>query len=576
MQPNIYNTDVLIIGAGPSGLAAGSGCAKIGLSYVILDAGKSLESRERATPKDIVTGIGGAGLFSDGKFSFFPSASALWQLDDKAALREAYRWYQSVLSPYLRNTPAFPDSLNVETENFKIGVKLKRYTSEFISFENRKQLIKSLVYNLSGMILQETEISQVEFDLGIFQARCHNISTSEMYEINAKAVILACGRFVHRALERMSPKPQTIFRRYEVGVRVDQPEDNFFLNNIELVDPKLLIDIDSPNASMRTFCVCRSGEVTDTDFFGIRSKSGRSDCPPSGRSNTGFNIRFETDRLQGPLYTEVRNIVDGFLPPFKISLGDFLSRKTVCLGALLDQFIRKGLGSVADTLDPDTVIAGPTIEGVGYYPLIDGALKAPSMPLWVAGDATGTFRGLTAAFVSGYYIPHQIAKTFSNVTMREIPVKISSTESLPTIFTAQSKAFYYCRDAVCEYVMRDGKLPLNPFRVFGYFLSDRVERGIVRRSNNRLITLSDEVWVFGPIADGVLFEIVYARRLRKTVRFFNIASRAEEIHPISNEDIVFEPEVHAKQVKKADLLQAIEAGTLPAEYADDPQMRLLI
>src|SRR5882724_8814863 len=100
---------------------------------------------------------------------------------------------------------------------------------------------------------------------------------------------------------------------------------------------------------------------------------------------------------------------------------------------------------------------------------------------------------------------------------------MSPTEPLPVIFTAQSKFYFYCRDAVCEFVFQKNAVPLNPFRVFEYFLGDRVERNLVRQGNNSLIRIADELWVFGEmIADGVLFEIFLARELNKPIRFFTI------------------------------------------------------
>ena len=103
-----------------------------------------------------------------------------------------------------------------------------------------------------------------------------------------------------------------------------------------------------------------------------------------------------------------------------------------------------------------------------------------------------------------------------------------NTESMPVVFTAQSKQFFYCRDAVCEFVLRAGCLPLNPFRVFGYFLNDRVDRDMVRRGNNNLIFIAEQVWVFGIVANGVLFEIEYALSVGKPLRFFTMATRAED------------------------------------------------
>ena len=113
---------------------------------------------------------------------------------------------------------------------------------------------------------------------------------------------------------------------------------------------------------------------------------------------------------------------------------------------------------------------------------------------------------------------------------------MSSVEPLKVVFTAQSKREFYCRDAVCEYALAQGCVPLNPFRCFEYFLGDRVDRDLIRQANNNLVRVADELWVFGPIADGVLFEIEYALTLGKPIRFFTIASQANEITPIVQPD----------------------------------------
>jgi hypothetical protein len=135
---------------------------------------------------------------------------------------------------------------------------------------------------------------------------------------------------------------------------------------------------------------------------------------------------------------------------------------------------------------------------------------------------------------------------------------MSSTNQLPVIFTAQSKAFFYCRDAVCEFVFQNNGVPLNPFRIFEYFLGDRVSRDMVRQGNNNLIRISDELWVFGHlVADGVLFEIKYAQSLGKPIRFFTIDNRASEIKEIEIAQLKFEPEVHSRGLTKEQLFSQI-------------------
>lgn len=155
---------------------------------------------------------------------------------------------------------------------------------------------------------------------------------------------------------------------------------------------------------------------------------------------------------------------------------------------------------------------------------------------------------------------------------------MSRTAPLPIIFTAQSKTYFYCRDAVCEFVLQNGGVPLNPFRVFEYFLGDRVERDTIRQGNNNLIRVSDELWVFGHlIADGVLFEIKYAQSLAKPIRFFTIENRAEAIREISIRDLKFEPEIHSTGVTKEELFAQISAyqSSHPSKEQQEKQLSFL-
>lgn len=118
------------------------------------------------------------------------------------------------------------------------------------------------------------------------------------------------------------------------------------------------------------------------------------------------------------------------------------------------------------------------------------------------------------------------------------------TERRPLIYTAHSKLSFFCRDVICEFVLTHGGVPLNPFRMFEYFLGDRIERDLVRRANNTVVQAADETWVFGTeIANGVLFEIDLARQYGKTVKFFTLGTRINEIRPATIDELSFEQEL---------------------------------
>lgn len=112
------------------------------------------------------------------------------------------------------------------------------------------------------------------------------------------------------------------------------------------------------------------------------------------------------------------------------------------------------------------------------------------------------------------------------------------------VFTAQSKQQFYCRDAVCIYTFNQGAIPLNPFRLFDYYLGERVDRKVIRFANDQLIAQSDELWVFGQtIANGVAREIEHAINRDKYVRFFTISPYVEDIRALTTYEVEhLEPE----------------------------------
>ncbi len=96
----------------------------------------------------------------------------------------------------------------------------------------------------------------------------------------------------------------------------------------------------------------------------------------------------------------------------------------------------------------------------------------------------------------------------------------------PIIYTATSWKYFAYRMFISRFVLLRGAVPLNPFMVFDYFMADTVERDITREANNNLVRISDEVWCFGAVSDGVQVEIDLAREAGKIVRFFTISKPA--------------------------------------------------
>jgi len=114
------------------------------------------------------------------------------------------------------------------------------------------------------------------------------------------------------------------------------------------------------------------------------------------------------------------------------------------------------------------------------------------------------------------------------------------------VYTAISKHYFYYRMFISKYVLEQDKVPLNPFMIFDYFLLDSVDRDLVREGNNNLVKRCDELWVFGPVSNGVLAEIKMAKG--KPIKYFKI-EKPHNIAPISKEEVKMEEDVKEFKVE---------------------------
>lgn len=566
--------DIVVVGAGPAGLAAASKLATSEYTFAVFEAGLHLLERRRNSPDSVIKGVGGAGLYSDGKFSFFPSATSLWRLEDNESLRKAYSWLESRLEEVGYTAPPFPLP-STNDDNIQPVSEFKQYPSLYIPLDKREFLIGKLESALGDALRPASRVVQIHQKPNGFIIYVD--APQGIITISCKAVIFAGGRFGPTILTQLIPTLPTVFRRIEIGIRVEQAAADFLFRTHPSIDVKAISKGESKIEEWRTFCTCRNGEVVETDWDGAQAFSGRADGSQTEFSNMGINLRFTAPPLDENVLAEAHNVLAGNVSLFTANGSDYFNESHCYLGAALDAKFRNKLKSMfpKDILE-QLKIYGPCLEGFGRYPDLNEELKVNSHDIWVAGDAVGIFRGLTAGLISGRFAAEQVEKFFQRRALTPAFVKESPTKPMTVIFTAQSKAFFYCRDAVCEYVLKQGLLPINPFRVFEYFLGDRVDRNIVRQGNNQLVELADELWVFGPVADGVLFEIIRARERHKPVRYFSIATRSTEIKPISVSEVTFEPEVHARQITRTDLLALLSDTLSISARPESPQLKLAL
>ncbi|MBB5854006.1 hypothetical protein ACFQ05_11915 [Amycolatopsis umgeniensis] len=395
--------DLIIVGAGPAGLAAAS--AARSMMPLVVEAGRIVRQRRHEDPVEAVQGVGGAGLFSDGKFSFWPSATKLWSLNSHF-LELSYSWLSRILSTVgiVAPEPAWGKVGHEQT----VFAGEKRYLSLGSSYSDRERLVEQLASS-SVRLRVQCRVTRIVDEGGSW-----TVELDSGEKISSRFVIIATGRLGPLALKKWIPGAMMRHLRFEAGVRIEQPADRFFLDSHGQLDPKFIWRSDDGRVEWRTFCCCRQGKVVDTRFDGLTTACGRADCPPTGWSNVGFNVRMFGTPEVGPAQDHLLAAAKTLRVPVRQRLSAFLDdqgsmqQETLesVLGVHLSARLAEGLCLLMREFPEhdltDAVLVGPTVEGVGLYPLYGETLETPARGLWVAGDLAGTFRGLTAALLSGH------------------------------------------------------------------------------------------------------------------------------------------------------------------------------
>lgn len=388
--------DLLVIGAGPAGLAAGVAALDRGRSVRVLERGGSAAQRDRSRSQDLVSGVGGAGLYSDGKFSFAPSATGLWTLRPSSALQEAYGWAAERLREGGLEPPPFSAE---EAARSEMTNSIKAYPSQYMALDARERLIASLEQRLGDRLV-------VGADAQLKSNAREVIADWDGGSLRARCAVFASGRF---GPLRDAGALTSTFRRVEVGMRVEQDASRFALDAehvTALLDPKWIRGSADGQLEWRTFCCCRRGEVVETRFDDLCTVSGRADGPPTDRSNVGLNVRFlDVEQAVEALARVTGAAREG---PLRIAAAELVedpdsSPVAQRFGGMIANALARGLEAFAADLRADVagaVLHLPALEGVGYYPAVDSMLKVAPR-IWAAGDATGVFRGLVPALVSG-------------------------------------------------------------------------------------------------------------------------------------------------------------------------------
>ena len=454
------NYDVLIIGAGPGGIFSAyeltlrSPELKIG----VFEAGHPLNKRScpinGTTIKScigckscsIMSGFGGAGAFSDGKYNITNDfGGTLYEYIGKKRALELMKYVDEINMAYggqgtkLYSTAGTKfKTICIQNDLHLLDASVRHLGTDinYVVLENLYNFLKDKVD-----FFFDTPVRGISVVDGGYEVQCDN----ETY--TCKQCVVSVGRSGSKWMERICKDMDipTQSNRVDIGVRVELPAVVFSHLTDELYESKIVYRTQKYEDKVRTFCMNPKGAVVNENTNGIITVNGHSyEDPAKQTENTNFallvakhfsepfkdsngygeSIARLSNMLGGGVIVQrfgdlvrgrrstVKRIEEGLVTPTLAATPGDLS--LVLPKRILDGIIEMiyALDKIAPgTANDDTLLYGVEVKFYNMEVALDEHLETPYKGLYVIGDGSGITHSLSHASASGVYVAREILET---------------------------------------------------------------------------------------------------------------------------------------------------------------------
>ena len=450
--------DVVIVGAGPSGLFAAYELISNNnkLKVVILDEGRKVKTRVcpmnksgipcvNCKPCNILSGYGGAGTFSDGKLNFIPKLGKS-DLTKYMSISEANKLIDDteiIFNKFGMDAKVYPS--NTEEAN-KIknkvtinGAKLLLIKQKHLGSDHLPGYIDNICDYLKDNGVNLKEQSRV-VDIEKIDENKYEVIYVEKGEekrIKTRNVIVAPGRTGAKWVQEYATRHDISYlsQSIEIGVRVEVRKEIMESICSVIYDPTIFIKTKTYGDEIRTFCTNPGGYVTKENYYGYICVNGHAlKDKKSDNSNFAFISKVTltepvtNTREYGEAIAKIANVL-GDSKPIIQSLKDLKSGRRSEWHRLNKGFIEPTLKDcvagdlalvmpnriltnivegleVLDKIIPgvnndDTLLYGPEIKFFSNEIDTDNNFKLKDNNIYFVGDGAGKAGNIVTAAATG-------------------------------------------------------------------------------------------------------------------------------------------------------------------------------
>ena len=449
--------DVIIIGAGPGGIFAAYELLqhKPDCKVAVFEAGHALGRRRCPIDGDkvkncigckscsIMSGFGGAGAFSDGKYNITndfggtlheyigkKQALELMQYVDQINMRfggEGTRLYSTAGTRF--------KTLCIQNDLHLLDASVRHLGTDinYVVLENLYAYLQDKV-----TFYFDTPVRTVERTDGGYTVRC------DSGDHTCTNCIVSVGRSGSKWMEQVCRELDipTRSNRVDIGVRVELPAAVFAHLTDELYESKIVYRTEKYGDLVRTFCMNPKGAVVNENTNGIITVNGHSyEDPARQTDNTNFALLvakhfsepFKDSNGYGESIARLSNMLGGGVIVQRF--GDLIRGRRSTPSRIEDAFITPTLSATPGdlslvlpkrildgiiemiyaldkvapgTANDDTLLYGVEVKFYNMEVEVNGRLESRYPGLYIIGDGSGITHSLSHASASGVHVARNI------------------------------------------------------------------------------------------------------------------------------------------------------------------------